>query len=134
MATTEPEQQPGVPAQPQLGADDGPASPAAEPVTGAPATTPAAPPAAPHRVRPTLAGRVWIALGVAAILLILLVVFIAENSTRVKISFFGSGGHLPLGVALVIAAVVGALVTLLVGSTRIVQLRREIRRIHRHPH
>jgi uncharacterized integral membrane protein len=60
--------------------------------------------------------------------LILLLVFILENTESVKISYFGAGGHLPLGVALLLAAIGGALVTGIVGAARIMQLRRHVRR------
>ncbi len=82
----------------------------------------------PH---PTNAGRVWVAIAVATVILILLIIFIAENSRSVTISFLGVHGHISLGLAMLIAAVVGAVVTLLAGSTRILQLRREVRRHRR---
>jgi lipopolysaccharide assembly protein A len=63
-----------------------------------------------------------------AIVLILLLVFILENTQSVKISYFGAGGHLPLGVALLLAAIGGALVIGIVGAARIMQLRRHVRR------
>jgi uncharacterized integral membrane protein len=62
------------------------------------------------------------------VLLILLIIFIAENSRSVTVSFLGAGGRISLALALLIAAVVGAAVTLLVGSARILQLRRQVRR------
>ncbi|MGI8903230.1 MAG: lipopolysaccharide assembly protein LapA domain-containing protein [Solirubrobacteraceae bacterium] len=60
--------------------------------------------------------------------LILLIIFIAENSRSVTVSFLGTNGHLALGLALLIAAVAGALILLLIGSTRIIQLRLAVRR------
>lgn len=66
-----------------------------------------------------------------AIVLILLLVFILENTVSVKISYFGASGHLPLGVALLIAAVAGALLIGIVGTARIAQLRRHLRRQRR---
>jgi uncharacterized integral membrane protein len=81
--------------------------------------------------RSTRASRVWIGLAAFAVVLALLIVFIAENSQRVKVSFLGASGHLALGLALLIAAVAGAVVALLAGTTRIVQLRREVRRHRR---
>ena len=70
------------------------------------------------------------ALIAGTIVLILLLVFILENTQSVKISYFGAGGHIALGVALLIAAIGGALLTGLVGAARIVQLRRRVRRRH----
>jgi lipopolysaccharide assembly protein A len=81
--------------------------------------------------RATNAGRVWIALAVATVLLVLLIIFIAENSRSVTISFLGASGHISLALAMLIAAVVGAAVTLLAGTARILQLRLEVRRHRR---
>jgi uncharacterized integral membrane protein len=79
----------------------------------------------------TLAGRVWIAIGCAAVLLVLIIIFIAENSRSTTISFLGAHGHIPLALALLIAVVAGIVITLLVGSARIVQLTLEVRRHRR---
>ena len=69
----------------------------------------------------------FIALIAALIVLVLLLVFILENTKRVKVSFFGASGHLPLGVALLLAAVAGALVLAISGAARVLQLRRRVR-------
>jgi uncharacterized integral membrane protein len=71
---------------------------------------------------------VWVTIAVAVILLVLLIIFIAENSHDVTVSFLGAHGTLPVGLMMLIAAVAGVVITLLVGTTRIVQLRREVRR------
>jgi uncharacterized integral membrane protein len=83
--------------------------------------------------RATVAGRVWVTLIAVVVLVVLLIIFIAENSGRVTISFLGAHGRISLGLAMLIAAVVGVVVTLLVGTTRILQLRREVRRQMRRP-
>jgi uncharacterized integral membrane protein len=64
----------------------------------------------------------------AAIVLILLLIFILENTQSVKISYFGAGGHVALGVALLLAAVGGALLVGILGAARIAQLRRHAKR------
>jgi uncharacterized integral membrane protein len=114
------------------------APPSGEPVPADPGAGPSAaarerPPreGAQAPPRSTRAGRVWIGLGVLTVVLALLIVFIAENSREVKVSFLGASGRLGLGLALLIAAVAGAVIALLAGSTRIVQLRREVRRQRR---
>lgn len=130
------EQQPvpgGDPTRPAPGIDPAAQDPAAAALTeAAPAETGTT--AAKHAPRPTNAGRVWITLALATVLLILLIIFIAENSRSVHISFLGAGGDISLALALLIAAVVGALVTLFAGTARILQLRREVRRSRRHRH
>ncbi len=74
------------------------------------------------------AARLWVSVALATALLVLLIIFIAENSKQVTVSFLGIHGHISLALALLIAAVVGAAVTLLAGTARIMQLRREVRR------
>jgi uncharacterized integral membrane protein len=76
----------------------------------------------------TRTARAHNALIAGAIVLILLLVFILENTESVKISYFGAGFHMPLGVALLLAAIGGALLVGIVGTARIMQLRRSVRR------
>jgi uncharacterized integral membrane protein len=76
----------------------------------------------------TRTARAHNALIAGAIVLILLLVFILENTASVKISYFGVGFRMPLGVALLLAAIGGALLVGIVGTARIVQLRRSVRR------
>ena len=73
----------------------------------------------------------WVGFGVAAVVLLLLLIFILENGKSVDIGYFGVHGHLPLGVALLLAAVAGALLVLIPGTGRIIQLRRTAHRHHR---
>lgn len=69
------------------------------------------------------AGGLWVA-GVAfAVVLLLLLIFVLENGQRAEVSFFGAHGHLPMGVALLLAAVFGILLVALPGTARILQLR-----------
>jgi uncharacterized integral membrane protein len=99
--------------------------------TGA-TTAPAAQARRPEKApRQTLAGRVWVALACAAILLVLVIIFIAENSHSVTVSFLGAHGHISEALALLIAVVVGIVITLLIGSARIVQLSLQVRRERR---
>lgn len=76
--------------------------------------------AKPDRTR--LSG-LWIALTSGAVVLLLLLIFILENGQKVEISFFGAHGHLPLGVALLMAAIFGVLVVVIPGGGRMIQLR-----------
>jgi uncharacterized integral membrane protein len=78
---------------------------------------------AQHVVRRSRVGGVWIASVLFALVLLLLLIFILENGQRADISFFGAHGHLPLGVALLLAAVLGVLLVVIPGTGRIVQLR-----------
>ena len=108
-----------------------PSDPAVEP----PATTPPAePPAAPTaptshaKIKPTRISGTWVAVIVAIFVLIFLLVFILQNLTDATIHFLGGAFTLPLGVALLFAAIAGALLVALVGAARIMQLRRQAKR------
>ncbi len=82
----------------------------------------------PTTVPTTRAGRLWVALILGVLLLIVILVFIFQNLQDVKVSFFAASGSLPLALALLFAAVLGALIVLTLGSVRIVQLRRAVKR------
>ena len=69
--------------------------------------------------------------GTAALAVVL--IFIIQNTHAVNISFLGTHLHLSLAVALLLAAVVGALVMAAAGTARITQLRRIMRRSRRQP-
>jgi lipopolysaccharide assembly protein A len=84
-----------------------------------------------HRVKRTRTGGVWVAAALFALILLLLLIFILENGHQVAISYLGAHGHLPLGVALLFAAVIGILLVVIPGTGRIIQLRIVARR-HRH--
>ena len=73
-------------------------------------------------------GTTWVMLLTATLVLLLLLVFILQNQQRADVSFLGAHGHLPIGVALLLAAVFGVLLVALPGTARIVQLRMASRR------
>jgi lipopolysaccharide assembly protein A len=122
-----------------------PTTPSAETPAGQPAldTTPQAPPqqAAPpagtapapaqHTLKRTRISGLWVAVGCFAVILLLLLIFILQNSQKVDISYMGAHGHLPLGVALLFAAVCGVILVVLAGTARISQLRTTARRHRR---
>jgi uncharacterized integral membrane protein len=74
---------------------------------------------------------IWVASIAAVVVLLLLLIFILQNGDRVKINIFGANPTLPLGVALLLAAVLGALLVALIGVARVVQLRHTARKIAR---
>jgi uncharacterized integral membrane protein len=77
-------------------------------------------------VRATKVSGVWIGLITTALFVILLIIFIAQNSRRVTIHFFGWQGQFSLALAILLAAVVGVLLVAIPGSLRILQLRRAL--------
>ena len=74
-----------------------------------------------------------IALIAGIAVLIVVLIFIIQNAHTVSISFLGAHLHLSLAVALLLAAIAGALLMAAAGTARITQLRRIIRRRQRHP-
>ncbi|MGD1012608.1 MAG: LapA family protein [Acidimicrobiales bacterium] len=54
--------------------------------------------------------------------------FVLQNLQQAKVSFLMFSGSFPLALALAGGAVLGALVVFLLGSVRIVQLRKALRR------
>jgi uncharacterized integral membrane protein len=99
-------------------------TPQAEPETAAPGAI------APGEkvVERSRAGGLWIGAIALAVLVILLVIFIAQNSQRVTIHFVGLHGHFSLAIALLVALVGGVLVVAIPGSVRILQLRRTVKK------
>ena len=65
--------------------------------------------------------------------LLLLLTFILENRREVNIAYFGAHAHMPLGLALLLAAALGALLVAIPAAARIIQQRRAARRQPRAP-
>ena len=113
--------------------DAPPEQPAAvAPPPGAQQPGPAAPSPLPqHKIRPTRLSGLWFAVVFFAVVLLFLLIFILQNGRAVDISYLGMHGHLPLGVALLLSAVCGVLLTILAGAARISQLHAVARRHRR---
>jgi uncharacterized integral membrane protein len=58
----------------------------------------------------------------------LLIIFLVQNTHQVQVDFLGMSTSTSLALMLLIAAVGGILVTVVLGTARIVQLRQIIRR------
>jgi uncharacterized integral membrane protein len=70
----------------------------------------------------------WAAVVGLGVVLLLLIVFIAQNTRRTTVSFLAWDGEVPVSVALLIAALAGLSLAGLAGMLRILQLRRRVRR------
>ncbi|MBF6348890.1 MULTISPECIES: LapA family protein [Nocardia] len=111
-----------VPGAPPLG------GPPSEPVPGKPAPAPTG----RKTTRPrkdtgsSRVGNAWIALIIAAILGIILLIFIIQNSESADVEMLFWNFSLPLGVTILLSVIAGALVMALVGGVRIMQLRRAV--------
>jgi lipopolysaccharide assembly protein A len=115
---------------PQLGAPPEQAAPVAPP-PGARQPGPAAPSPPQHKIRHTRLSGLWFAVVFFAVVLLFLLIFILQNGRAVDVSYLGAHGHLPLGVAMLLSAVCGVLLTILAGAARISQLHAVARRHRR---
>jgi uncharacterized integral membrane protein len=79
----------------------------------------------------TRIGRAWGAIIVAAVLGVALVDFIVQNTRSVRVEFFAANGQMPVAVALIGAALIGAFLVLTVGIARTTQVRIATRRGNR---
>lgn len=79
---------------------------------------------------PTRVSAAWISICIAAVTFVVLIIFMLQNTRSVEITFLWMHGTLPLALALLIAGVGAAILTMVVGATRITQLRRLTRQRH----
>ncbi len=79
-------------------------------------------------IKRTRTAGAWLGLIVGALILILLLVFILQNSKSQEVSILFWSFNLPLGVSMLFAAIAGALIMALAGGARILQLRKAYRR------
>jgi uncharacterized integral membrane protein len=87
-----------------------------------------------HPLERTRLSGAWVATGCFVVVLLFLLFFILSNNYDVRITIFGQHVHMPLGVAMVFAAVCGALLVLLAGISRIMQMRSRVRKHRRAAH
>ena len=107
-----------------------------EPPPGGPSETTSEPidsPATDHDTQPdplraSRTGRAWVGVVALGIVLLLLIIFIGQNTRTVTVSFLGWEGQTPLAVALLIATAAGLFLAAVAGTLRIWQLRRRVRR------
>jgi uncharacterized integral membrane protein len=88
-----------------------------------PVDSPEMPPLGPTRI-----SAAWFGVVAAALVLVLLLIFILQNTRSAKITYFTVSGTIPLGVALLFAAIGGLLLAGLVASLRIWQLHHRLTR------
>ncbi|BBZ45146.1 LapA family protein [Mycobacterium parmense] len=74
----------------------------------------------------------WWALVVGSIILVVLLVFVAQNTDTVALHFLVFDWTLPVGVGYLLSAVAGATIAVLVGAARMIQVRRAAKRDVRH--
>ena len=109
-------------------------SPADRPAPGRePAVRPqtATDPALDGHQKQGVSGAAWTALILGLLILILLLVFILQNNVPADFNYLGWQFSLPLGVAMLLAAVAGALIMGLVGSVRLFKLGHRVRKLEK---
>ncbi|QIS21683.1 LapA family protein [Nocardia terpenica] len=97
------------------------------PKTPAP-KTPAKPTTSTGSTLKTRTGYTWTALVAAALLGIVVLIFIVQNLDQARVHLFFWSFSLPLGVTVLLSVIAGALVMALVGGWRMLQLRRAAKR------
>ena len=75
-----------------------------------------------------LLGSAWVGLVLGALVTVLLLIFIAQNTTSTDVRYLGWEFSLPLGVLILLAAIAGALIMALFAGFRILQLRMRARK------
>ncbi|MBD2762554.1 DUF1049 domain-containing protein [Kocuria sp. cx-455] len=81
--------------------------------------------------KPGVSGIVWAALILGVVILILLLIFIIQNNVSTRFEYMAWQFSLPLGVAMLLSAVAGALVMALVGSVRMLTLSHRVRKLEK---
>jgi uncharacterized integral membrane protein len=103
--------------------------PPTEPATTEPATTEPAP--ARHargRAPFTRIRAAWLGVWAGIVVILLLIIFIGQNTDPIEVHFLWLDGQMPTALALLLAGVGGAVIALAVGAARILQLRRALSR------
>jgi uncharacterized integral membrane protein len=90
-------------------------------------------PSGDHRlvVPSTRTGRTWTGIGIGLFALLVVVIFIGQNTENARINFLWLHGSFPVGLAVLLAFVLGGIVVLLLGVARLAQLRLMARRHRR---
>ena len=106
-----------------------PAQTSDRPASGAPTSgTPTSGTPVEDPLRGSRTSGLWATVVALGLVLLLLIIFVAQNTQKVNVSFLGWDGQTPLAVALLIAAAAGLFIAAVAGSLRILQLRRRVKR------
>ncbi len=90
----------------------------------------ASPVEVPVHSSPTRASASWTAVVIGVFILILLVIFVAQNTEQSSVTFLWLHGRAPTAVVLLIAAIAGAVIVIAVGVARILQLRKDAKAVN----
>ncbi len=73
----------------------------------------------------------WIALILGALVLIMLLIFILQNNVPADFAYLGWAFSLPLGIAMLFAAIAGMLVMGLFGSVKLIKISHRVRKLEK---
>lgn len=121
---------PRIPQDPPRAADAAPRTPEAPAAERPQEKGPAGDPGEPIGGGGKTAG-MWIGLILGAIILVMLLIFVLQNNQTAGFQYFATEFDLPLGIAMLLAAIAGALVMALVGSVRMMQMSWTIRKLRK---
>lgn len=76
-------------------------------------------------------GSAWVILVLGALVTILVLIFIAQNTDPTDVGYLGVEFTLPLGILILFAAIAGALIMALFAGSRILQLRMRARKVRK---
>jgi uncharacterized integral membrane protein len=73
---------------------------------------------------PTRISATWVGVVVGLLVLILLLIFILQNLSQVRVNYLWFSPKMPLGVAMLLSAVAGGVVVGIAGGLRVLQAKR----------
>jgi uncharacterized integral membrane protein len=126
--------QPGQPPQGPIQPGQGPTPTSTYSTTGQPASSSSFPPAQPEPAGRARSGPGWVAYLftlIAAVIAIAVAVFIAQNTDKTTIDFFGTSKTLSIAGALGIALAAGFQIGLLLGLIPALRAKRQLRQLRR---
>ncbi|MBJ8342143.1 DUF1049 domain-containing protein [Antrihabitans sp. YC3-6] len=82
-----------------------------------------------RKIQQTRVGYTWVGLVVSALVGIVLLIFILQNLDAAQIDILFWQMNLPIGIAVLLASILGALIMAMVGGARIFQIRKQAKRM-----
>jgi uncharacterized integral membrane protein len=79
-------------------------------------------------VKHTRTRAAWVGLIIGVLVTLVLLIFILQNLDKQQVDLFFWSVNLPLGVSLLVAAILGAVITAIIGSLRMLQVRRAVKK------
>lgn len=81
--------------------------------------------------RRSISRAAWLALVIGVVVLVFMLIFILQNNAPAQFTLLAWSFTTPMGVAMLFAAIAGALITAMVGTIRMIVLGRNVRQLQR---